>query len=147
MVNEFNYFIEWVSNINTYGINLIVYVEFAAVLLNFRNGTVEKEFHRFVRPSGFAQLPKRQQKQVAGAADLSKVLMDFMEFLVDICCYENVTLPHSAILQPNFDYMLLCSWSDMDLSLIMPDECDMKNIRIPNVMKCWVNAQKVFEVG
>lgn len=100
-----------------------------------------------MRPSSLSRLSKQQQKQVAGTADLSKVLMEFMEFMVDICCYEGVTLPHSATLEPNFDYMLLCSWSDMDLGLILQRECQRQNIRIPDVMKYWVNAQKVFQVG
>lgn len=121
--------------------------------MSLRFGTIEREFHKYVRPTYFPRLTsvcinqtKIQQNQVDGAQDLSKILMDFMEFLVDICVSENVAMPHSVILQQNIDYMLLCSRCDVNLNSILRVECQQKNITGPNVMKYWVNAQNVFEV-
>lgn len=129
-------------------------IDFAAVLLNLRTGSIEHEYRAIVRPTHFPQLSRGcmdklgiSQNHFNGARTLSMVLADFSNWLANIMRSCDVVMPETDVLYQGRRYMVLCTWSHSDLGTFLFNEANMKRIPVPEALKYWTDAQKVFRVS
>lgn len=124
------------------------------MLLNLQSGQIESVFRTLVRPYYFDYLAESTMYKMRVTPEvyyrlptLERVLYEFDNWLTLMCKQRNVRLPRSQRIRAYTDYMLLCTWSNMDLKFYLSIETKKKNIRLSEELKVWLDVQKAARVS
>lgn len=119
-------------------------IEFPVIKVNAKTFQTEEVFHRYVRPKYHpnltpfcTELTGIIDDMVAKEAHFDVVLNEFERWLHSIgLIADDLQTPTKR-----FTFVTCGEW---DLQLMLPNQCQLLNLRIPRYMKTWVNVKKAF---
>jgi len=122
-------------------------IEFPVLKINCETFEIESTFHSYVRPTINPQLSDFCtrltgiiQDTVDQAEPLESVLQKFDKWMADekLITYD---ANQEVIELAQFTFITCGNW---DLGVMLPNECDMKGLKMPSYMKRWINLKKSY---
>jgi ERI1 exoribonuclease 3 len=119
-------------------------IEFPVIKVNANNFETEEIFHKYVKPihnqnlSSFCtQLTGIVQEMVSNEPTFDVILSEFNEWL------HSVGLLCSDFERPlkKFTFVTCGEW---DLQIMLSDQCQLSNLRIPLYFRTWINIKKSY---
>lgn len=121
--------------------------EFPAVLLNLNSRVIEADFHTFVRPTEHTKLSEFcqnytgiSQNDVDNAPTLPEVLRMFHKWI------ESFRFTKDIVLDGPSQNTVLITWTDSDLGIYLPTECERKQIST-KYFKKWIDLRDFYTVS
>ena len=119
-------------------------IEFPVIKVNANTFQTEEVFHRYVKPKHnpnlthfCTQLTGIMDEMVANEEHFDVVLNDFNEWLHSIGLI-------SDDFQRSIKRFAFVTCGEWDLQLMLPNQCQLLNLRIPRHLKTWINIKKTF---
>lgn len=136
---------------------ILFFKEIAAVLLNLKSGTIESEFHRYVKPAWDPSLSEYcrnltgiSQELINRQSSFRIVCKAFIDWLKQISIVKQLhycTSPDPQNVQYNCCTAAFCSWNNCNLKQYFRMDCERNTIEWPIELKAWVDARKIFQVN
>lgn len=130
--------------------------EFGAALLNVSNGTIEDQFHSYVRPTICAKLSYYcvnltgiTQSLVNQQEPFAAVYRKFFAWIEQIQSAKGLRFatPFDKRATDGGPNATFCSWSNWDLDFYFKTECQRAGIDIPSLFKAWIDVRIMFNVS
>lgn len=125
-------------------------LEFPAVLINLQNHVIEAEFHTFIRPTENPTLSDFcttftgiTQETVDEGVSLAQALEMFDRWVNGFRFSKDITLIDGTKKQNT----VLITWTDLDLGVYLPRECDRKSIIRPEYFRQWIDLRDFYSVS
>lgn len=128
-------------------------IEFPAVFVNAATLTADFEFHSYVKPIFNPKLtPFCKELTGIGQQDVDNAPM-FGDVLNDFCLFAH---HHGFDLQHNWSHepeqvstiqrktLTFVTHGDWDLKTMLPSQCRLSHVRIPKLMRSWINIKNPF---
>lgn len=123
--------------------------------MNLKNGAIESEFHRYVRPtfnpvlSDYCiNLTGISQTLIDRQSRFTFVYQAFIDWLNQIAQEKQLRYakPNARIANYNCN-TAFCSWTNWDLGHYFRLDCVRNSIQWPAMLRAWIDARKTFEVS
>lgn len=126
-------------------------IEFPAVLINLKTRVIEAEFHTYIRP---VELPSLStfctsftgvtQEAVNNGVLLADALRMFNDWVNDFYFEKGLILIDDGHRKQN---TVLITWTDLDLGVYLPGECQRKGIERPPYFAKWIDLRDLYSVS
>jgi ERI1 exoribonuclease 2 len=127
-------------------------IEFPACLLNLETGRIEKEYHKYLRPtedhgtvlSDYCKnLTGISQETVDGGDLLADVMEEFKIWLKQTLKQFNLVLPKTRKSNPEGNCAFV-TWGNWDFLIQLRNECNRKKIRRPSFFNQWIDLKEIY---
>jgi inhibitor of KinA sporulation pathway (predicted exonuclease) len=126
-------------------------IEFPAVLLNLETGSIEKIFHRYLRPieipilSDYCiNLTGISQETVDQGDILENVMLDFKNWVKETIKEFGLVLPKMKKSNKEGNCAFV-TWGNWDFLIQLKNECRRKKIRIPSFFNQWIDLKEIYK--
>lgn len=123
---------------------------FPAVLINLQTCIIEAEFHTYVRPTENPILSKFcksftgiNQEDIDRAVLLGDAIKMFQNWVKSFSFSKGLRLKEEGGRKQN---TVLITWSDFDLGIYLPSECERKGIDRPEIFDLWIDIRELYKV-
>jgi ERI1 exoribonuclease 3 len=127
-------------------------IEFPAVFINAETLSAEFEFHSYVKPVRNAMLSEFcteltgiEQATVDAAPEFGRVFFQFCSFLAEhgLAGGKTRTRASGDVMPPR--EIIFVTHGDWDLKTMLPQQCQVSNMKVPSEFKRWVNLKNVYK--
>lgn len=136
--------------LDSQSINSFDSTAFPAVLINLQNCIIEAQFHTYVRPTEHSELSKFcksftgiNQEDVDKAVLLNVAIQKFDKWVKSFMFTKGLRLKDEGHRMQN---TVLITWSDSDLGIYLPNECERKGINRPDSFDLWIDIRELYRV-
>lgn len=136
-------------------LQLLFFLEFAAVLLNHKSGQIEDQFHYYVRPTRFPKLSDYCVNSTGITQDFIDrqetfpiIFRKFLEWLEKLRCEKGLRYATNNLrMVIEGRNAALCSWTNWNLGFLLRIEFERNNMDRPSHLKTWFDVQKMYIVS
>lgn len=121
------------------------------MLLNLHSRVIEADFHTFVRPTEHPKLSEFcqnytgiSQADVDNAPTLPEVLRMFHKWIESFRFAKDIVLMDDSKRKQN---TVIITWTDFDLGIYLPTECERKKISSPKYFNKWIDLRDYYSVS
>lgn len=121
------------------------------MLLNLDSRVIEADFHTFVRPTEHPKLSEFcqnytgiSQDDVDNAPTLPEVLRMFHKWIESFRFAKDIVLMDDSKRKQN---TVILTWTDFDLGIYLPTECERKKISSPKYFNKWIDLRDYYSVS
>lgn len=121
------------------------------MLLNLHSRVIEADFHSFVRPTEHPKLSEFcqnytgiSQDDVDNAPTLPEVLRMFHKWIESFRHAKDIVIMDDSKRKQN---TVIITWTDFDLGIYLPTECERKNISTPAYFSKWIDLRDYYSVS